>query len=80
MAVPILVGATDSTEHCASPTRWTRPIVTSRLRRRGVPSWDGRSSDSPRYSELSGWEIDSDNPMTYGMVQREGNVSHRRSP
>ena len=27
------------------------------------------------YSELFGWEIDSDNPMNYGIVQREGNVS-----
>ena len=27
------------------------------------------------YSELFGWEIDSDNPMQYGMVQREGNVN-----
>jgi predicted enzyme related to lactoylglutathione lyase len=27
------------------------------------------------YSELFGWEIDADNPMKYGMVAREGNVS-----
>jgi predicted enzyme related to lactoylglutathione lyase len=27
------------------------------------------------YSDLFGWEIDSDNPMNYGIVQREGNVS-----
>lgn len=27
------------------------------------------------YSDLFGWEIDSDNPMSYGIVQREGNVS-----
>ncbi|MGH3327133.1 MAG: VOC family protein [Streptomycetales bacterium] len=27
------------------------------------------------YSALFGWEIDSDNPMNYGMVPREGNVS-----
>jgi uncharacterized protein len=27
------------------------------------------------YSELFGWEIDSSNPMGYGIVQREGNVS-----
>jgi uncharacterized protein len=27
------------------------------------------------YSELFGWEIDSDNPMNYGVVQREGNVN-----
>lgn len=27
------------------------------------------------YSELFGWEIDSSNPMNYGIVPREGNVS-----
>jgi predicted enzyme related to lactoylglutathione lyase len=27
------------------------------------------------YSELFGWEIDADNPMNYGIVQREGNVN-----
>ena len=27
------------------------------------------------YSELFGWEVDSNNPMNYGMVPREGNVS-----
>jgi predicted enzyme related to lactoylglutathione lyase len=27
------------------------------------------------YSDLFGWEIDSNNPMSYGMVQREGNVN-----
>lgn len=27
------------------------------------------------YSDLFGWEIDSDNPMNYGIVQREGNLS-----
>ena len=27
------------------------------------------------YSKLFGWEIDSDNPMNYGIVQREQNVS-----
>lgn len=27
------------------------------------------------YSELFGWEIDAKNPMNYGIVQREGNVS-----
>ena len=27
------------------------------------------------YSELFGWEIDSDNPMNYGTVQRDGNVN-----
>ena len=27
------------------------------------------------YSELFGWEIDSNSPMNYGIVQREGNVN-----
>ena len=27
------------------------------------------------YSELFGWDIDSDNPMRYGLVQREGNTN-----
>ncbi|MDQ3891210.1 MAG: glyoxalase [Actinomycetota bacterium] len=27
------------------------------------------------YSQLFGWEIDSRNPIGYGMVQREGNVN-----
>lgn len=27
------------------------------------------------YSELFGWEIDSDNSMNYGMVPREGNTT-----
>lgn len=27
------------------------------------------------YSELFGWEIDSDNPMNYGTIRREGNVN-----
>ncbi len=27
------------------------------------------------YSELFGWEIDADNPMNYGMVSRDGNVT-----
>lgn len=27
------------------------------------------------YSELFGWEIDSNNPMKYGTVQREGNTN-----
>ena len=26
------------------------------------------------YSELFGWEIDANNPMSYGMVAREGNL------
>src|SRR5215212_1197233 len=27
------------------------------------------------YGDLFGWEIDANNPMGYGMVQREGNVN-----
>jgi uncharacterized protein len=27
------------------------------------------------YSELFGWAIDADNPMGYGVIQREGNVN-----
>ena len=27
------------------------------------------------YAELFGWEIDSDNPMGYGVVQRDGNTN-----
>ena len=27
------------------------------------------------YSDLFGWEIDSSNPMNYGLVQRDGNVN-----
>jgi predicted enzyme related to lactoylglutathione lyase len=27
------------------------------------------------YADLFGWEIDSDNPMKYGVVQREGNLN-----
>ncbi|MGI9099427.1 MAG: hypothetical protein ACR2H2_13230 [Solirubrobacteraceae bacterium] len=27
------------------------------------------------YSELFGWEMDTNNPMNYGLVAREGNVS-----
>ena len=27
------------------------------------------------YSDLFGWQIDADNPMNYGMVQRDGNTS-----
>jgi len=27
------------------------------------------------YSELFGWEINSDNPIGYGMVQRDGNTN-----
>ena len=37
----------------------------------------GKDSQKLRgfYSELFGWEIDADNPMNYGIVQRDGNVS-----
>jgi hypothetical protein len=37
----------------------------------------GKDADKLRsyYSELFGWEIDSDNPMNYGIVQRDGNVN-----
>jgi uncharacterized protein len=27
------------------------------------------------YSDLFGWDIDADNPMNYGIVQREGNTN-----
>ncbi len=27
------------------------------------------------YADLFGWEIDSDNPLNYGSVQRDGNVN-----
>ncbi|HEY5054050.1 MAG TPA: VOC family protein [Solirubrobacterales bacterium] len=27
------------------------------------------------YAEMFGWEINSDNPMNYGLVQREGNIT-----
>ena len=27
------------------------------------------------YSDLFGWEVNADNPMKYGMVPRDGNVS-----
>jgi uncharacterized protein len=27
------------------------------------------------YADLFGWEIDANNPMKYGLVQREGNLS-----
>jgi predicted enzyme related to lactoylglutathione lyase len=27
------------------------------------------------YSELFGWEIDADNPMNYGTIQRDGNTT-----
>jgi predicted enzyme related to lactoylglutathione lyase len=37
----------------------------------------GRDGDKLRsyYSELFGWEIDADNEMKYGVIQREGNTS-----
>jgi uncharacterized protein len=27
------------------------------------------------YADLFGWEIDADNPMSYGLVRRDGNVN-----
>ncbi|HEX7059317.1 MAG TPA: VOC family protein [Solirubrobacterales bacterium] len=37
----------------------------------------GKDGDTLKsyYSELFGWEIDSSNPMGYGIVPREGNLS-----
>ena len=37
----------------------------------------GRDADALHayYASLFGWEIDAGNPMRYGLVQREGNVS-----
>jgi hypothetical protein len=37
----------------------------------------GQDAESRRsyYGDLFGWEFDADNPMHYGVVQREGNVS-----
>ena len=37
----------------------------------------GKDVDKLRgyYSELFGWEFDADNPMNYGIVQRDGNTS-----
>jgi predicted enzyme related to lactoylglutathione lyase len=37
----------------------------------------GRDGDKLRnyYSELFGWEMDADNPMNYGIVQRTGNTN-----
>jgi predicted enzyme related to lactoylglutathione lyase len=35
---------------------------------------DGKKLQS-FYSELFGWTIDADNPMNYGLVDREGNVN-----
>src|SRR5712692_5479978 len=37
----------------------------------------GKDADKLRsyYTDLFGWKFDADNPMNYGIVQREGNVS-----
>ena len=37
----------------------------------------GKNADQLRtyYSDLFGWDFDSDNPMNYGMVQRDGNTN-----
>jgi predicted enzyme related to lactoylglutathione lyase len=32
------------------------------------------------YSELFGWEVDADNPMKYGMVARDSNLSAEGQP
>jgi predicted enzyme related to lactoylglutathione lyase len=58
---------------------------------RRFPAWRGESMGQPvvnfeiigkdgdklqsYYSELFGWEIDSNNPMKYGIVQRDGNTN-----
>jgi len=57
----------------------------------GVPARKGESMGQPvvhfevigrdakklqsYYADLFGWEIDSDNPLNYGSVQRDGNVN-----
>ena len=37
----------------------------------------GKDGDKLRsyYADLFGWEFDADNPMNYGMVQRDGNTN-----
>jgi uncharacterized protein len=37
----------------------------------------GKDADKLRnyYAELFGWDIDANNPMNYGMVQRDGNTN-----
>ena len=37
----------------------------------------GRDGDALKsyYAQLFGWEIDSNNPMNYGIIQREGNTN-----
>ena len=37
----------------------------------------GKDADKLRsyYADLFGWEFDADNPMNYGMVQRDGNTN-----
>src|SRR5438552_16069537 len=37
----------------------------------------GKDADNLRsyYADLFGWEFDADNPMNYGMVQRDGNTN-----
>ena len=39
-----------------------------------VAGKDGKKLQS-YFSELFGWEIDANNPMSYGIVAREGNLS-----
>jgi uncharacterized protein len=56
-----------------------------------MPAWKGEGMGQPvvhfeiigndaeklrsYYSDLFGWEFDADNPMNYGMVQRDGNTN-----
>jgi uncharacterized protein len=57
------------------------PATVRKERRMGQPIVHfeviGKDGDKLQsyYSELFGWEIDSDNPMNYGMVQRDGNTN-----
>src|SRR6185312_7742880 len=57
------------------------PVSAKKEREMGQPVVHfeviGKDGDKLRsyYSELFGWEIDSNNPMSYGMVSREGNLA-----
>src|SRR5215217_451237 len=63
--------------------RTGRLVVTSTERRdsmgQPVVHFEVIGRDGPKlqsyYAELFGWEIDADNPMKYGIVAREPNVS-----
>ena len=48
---------------------WAQPVVHFEVIGR-----DGTKLQS-YYGELFGWEIDANNPMKYGTVQREGNTN-----